>query len=374
MNEICMKCKKENNTKYKTCNDCREKDRNRKNKNPLIKNSSFEEKSISTLSLRESIIEESIIEEESNNITQLSNNLSICSNDEYTNNQKLLNSFKIKDEIKIDKTKTIDFIHPFSAKLFGSRGSGKTTFIINYLNQLIENNLNQFNEIFFITNSETQDLLNLLKCEVNFLKFNEIEEIRKYDQKTLFIFDDVMSDLKNNKIIQNYYTRGRHCNISIFSLEQHMNYSSNVERGNCDYFLLFKIHDYDALSNFHKKFCLDISFDGFLQMLYKCKLNNFPLIISNNFPFYKYRYNFNISLKELIIKDENDKSIIKIISDKIIKEKKIKEITKIKRKKESRKWYITLLLLLTCIPCIIGIDPFDKTIKYNKRKIIEYEE
>ena len=369
MNEICIKCKKENNTKYKACNDCREKDRNRKQK--LIKTSSFNY-SIESLSIEqdkslisEQLSEQSLISEKSL-IEQ-----SICSNEEYNNNQKLLNSFKIKDEIKIDKSKIIDFIHPFSAKLFGSRGSGKTTFIINYLNQLIENNLNQFNKIFFVTNSETQDLLKLLKCEINFLKFDEIKEIKTYDKKTLYIFDDVMSDLKNNKIIQNYYTRGRHCNISIFSLEQHMNYSNNVERGNCDYFLLFKINDFDALSNFHKKFCLDITFDGFLKMLNISKSNNLPLIISNNFPFYKYRYNFNIYLKEIINKDENNKSIISIESKKIIKEKKYKTI--IKKTKINRKWYNTLFLLLTCMPCILGIDAFEKTIKKESKKI-EYEE
>ena len=43
MNKICMKCKKENNTKYEACYYCI--DKNRQQKHPLIKTSYFDEKS-----------------------------------------------------------------------------------------------------------------------------------------------------------------------------------------------------------------------------------------------------------------------------------------------------------------------------------------
>lgn len=270
-------------------------------------------------------------------------NFSIMSKKDYINNKRSFKKFKIYNEIKSEKVDTIDFIHPFSAKLFGCRGSGKTTYIINYLNFLFENNLNTFDKIFFVTTSKYQALFKLLKVDINFIDFDEIEELKDSSQKILYIFDDCMLDLRNNKIVQDYYTRGRHFNISLFSLEQHLNYSNNVERGNCDYFLLFNINDFAGLNTFHRKFCIDSPFNIFVELLEKTKRKKLPLIISNNLLDYKYRTNFNIKVK--IKKDENDVfsyeeyDILKDIKPRII-------LPKIKKKNYIKIFFTKVLYFL----------------------------
>lgn len=247
-------------------------------------------------------------------------------------NQNVYNDFKIVDKIKSDET-NIEFIHPYTIKFLGNRGSGKTTYLINYLNFINENNINRFNDIYFISNSNSQSLLSLLKVDVNFINLSDLSniilnnnnEIKEFEKPTLMIFDDCMRNLRNNKNILDIYSRGRHCNMSIISLEQHTNYSNNVERNNTDYFLLFKINDHENIISFNKKYC-NLKDDVFINMINRCHKDDLPLIISMNSRDFKYRYNFNNKIDEnLIIKS--------IIKNKIKKTKQVKEYEYIKRSK-----------------------------------------
>ena len=121
-------------------------------------------------------------------------------------------------------------VHPYTAKFYGA---GKTTYIINYLNKLHEAQELVFDDIYFVTNSQSQALFKLLTVPIQFIGIEQLKTLTKtyldkFPNPTLFVFDDIQN-LKNDKEIQNIYTRGRHLNISLIFLEQAPQYS-NIER------------------------------------------------------------------------------------------------------------------------------------------------
>lgn len=259
------------------------------------------------------------LKNEQNNINIQVNNLNYNNIDQNIN----IKQFNPKNYIFNEKEE-INFNHPFSCKLFGSRGSGKTTWIINYLN--FSNKINNFDRIIWISTSNNQELFNYLEINVQFEDPNSENIKNIYNQiyleskekdsfkKNLIILDDVMKDLRNNKIIQDFYTKGRHLYTSIFSLEQHLNYSNNIERGNSDYFLLFRINDIEAINNFKRKYCSELSINEINSIMNYCWKHNLPLIISISSILFKYRLNFN----EKIFIEANQIKISKIEKDNIL--------------------------------------------------------
>ena len=324
--KICRKCRKQHNDEFKTCDSCRVKEKvYRDSKHKLAY--SVEDSGIESYN-SEVFVSSNIDVDEYNSLTEdFINKENI--NKITKPNELIFNGFYIKD--KITQEESLDFIHPFTCKLFGSRGSGKTTWLINYLNFIELNNLNNFVNIFFITNSSNQKLFELLKCNVTFITLKEFN-LKVYKDNTLVILDDMMLDVKDNPMIEQIYSRGRHCNISIFSLEQHSCYSNNVERVNTDYFLLFKFNDGINLDYFRKKFCSEVEDIVFKKINLYCLKSGLPLIISMNSKKYKLRLNFNSVIKY----DEENFSIKDIIE----KPKEIKNEVKIKKKKKNKLKYI----------------------------------
>jgi hypothetical protein len=103
-----------------------------------------------------------------------------------------------------------------------------------------------------------------------------------------------MADLRYSRYIENLYTRGRHQNISLISLEQDLFYSNHIERRNVDYFVLLKIRDMTSLTEFWKRFCIDLRQYSFLS-LYESVTDHFGYLIIDFISYYKYRCNsFNI--------------------------------------------------------------------------------
>jgi hypothetical protein len=193
----------------------------------------------------------------------------------------------------------LNFQHPFSCKLIGNRGSGKTTWIINFINQC--SHFYNFNSILWLSNTSNQTLLNFLQISVSYIEIFDISNLFNNNNSRLLICDDIMFDVKNNKHISKLYTTGRHFNISIFSLEQHTLYSNNIERGNTDYWLLFHCNDMTSLFGFANRYCNDIHFNIFKNRLIHCWNKGYPLIIFMNHSF-KYRLNFHlIFLNDCII-------------------------------------------------------------------------
>lgn len=213
----------------------------------------------------------------------------------FKNNAFVSRTFRVKDKIAT-QTITLDFDKNFSIKLLGARRSGKTTWIINYLNKIYDDDFN-FKEIYFFTEPSKQDLLfSLLRNKtVKFIPPENLSNyVKEYNHQVLFIFDDCMQEIKNDKVVETVYTKGRHMKISLFSLEQAMQYSNNTERANCDNILVFKQNDMKALDFFRQKFCLEIIETTLLnRMIEFCREYDLPLNISMNYPSFKYRSNFN---------------------------------------------------------------------------------
>ena len=88
---------------------------------------------------------------------------------------------------------TADFIHPFSCKVMGPRGSGKTSFTVSYIQQIA---CLTFSKIFIITASPDQPLYVPLRenNQVYFILLDELETVLKSNRGILVILDDMMKE------------------------------------------------------------------------------------------------------------------------------------------------------------------------------------
>ena len=204
-------------------------------------------------------------------------------------------NFKVKPPNVPINSRTRNFIHPFTCKVMGPRGSGKTSFTVSYIQQTA---CLTFQKIFLVTMSPDQPLYATLKenNQVFFISLDELDAVIKSNKDILIVLDDVMKEVRFSNTLETLYTRGRHQHISIISLEQDMFYSSHVERRNADYFILTRIRDTSCLQEFYKRYCRDVQQWRFIE-LYELSVQHALgyMIIDFVSPQYKYRINaFNI--------------------------------------------------------------------------------
>jgi len=196
-------------------------------------------------------------------------------------------------------------------KIYGSRGAGKSTWIVNYLNTFHD----CWNIILIVTPTLQQLLwTKLLATNITFIQPDIIKDIKEYfSDKTLLILDDCMVHLISNKvssnIISEIYTNGRHMNVSIISLEQSINSTKLTMRQNSDYFLLFKIIDNKLLKDFGIRFASVPNFKYFFEACQYCWKQDQPILISTKY-IHTLRLGFN---KAILWKDNNKIKIIEII-------------------------------------------------------------
>jgi hypothetical protein len=214
----------------------------------------------------------------------------------------------------IPSIKTPNFLHPFSCKIVGPRGSGKTSFTVSYIQQIA---CQTFSKIFIVTGSLDQPLYNSLKenSQIYFVTFKELEAVISSNRDILLVLDDVMQEVRYNSTIETVFTRGRHQRISIMSLEQDLSYSNYVERRNVDYYILTRMRDTSCLNEFYKRFCRDVQQWRFIS-LYELVLAH-PLgflIIDFVSQIFKYRvnslnmyYDINHCTMRYIFKDDERK-------------------------------------------------------------------
>ena len=190
----------------------------------------------------------------------------------------------------IEKDETISLSHPFSMKIYGSRGAGKSTWVVNYINAFHD----CWNIILIVTPTLQQLLwtkltvTNIIGSTLWFIQPDIIKDIKDYfKDKTLLILDDCMVHLMSNKISSNIiseiYTNGRHMNVSIISLEQSINSTKLTMRQNSDYFLLFKIIDNKLLKDFGLRFASIPNFKYFFEACQYCWKQDQPILISTKY-------------------------------------------------------------------------------------------
>ena len=121
------------------------------------------------------------------------------------------------------------FIHPFSCKIIGPRGSGKTSFTVSYIQKIASL---MFSKIFILTASQEQPLYDLLKNseQIIFITLDELDAVAKSQRDVLLVLDDMMQEVRYNHTLEAVFTRGRHKRISVMSLEQDLFYSSHIEQ------------------------------------------------------------------------------------------------------------------------------------------------
>ena len=187
--------------------------------------------------------------------------------------------------------KTPDFKHPFTCKVIGPRGSGKTSFTVSYIQQIA---CLTFAKIYIVTASPDQPLNTKLKekSQVYFIALDELDSVVKSNRDILIVLDDMMRETRFSHMLEVLYTGGRHQHISIISLEQDLFYSSHVERRNADYFILMRIRDFSCMQEFYKRYCRDVQQWRFIE-LYEMAVKPVLgyMIIDFVSPQFKYRIN-----------------------------------------------------------------------------------
>ena len=186
---------------------------------------------------------------------------------------------------------TSNFIHPFSCKIVGPRGSGKTSFAISYIEKIA---CLTFPKIFIVTTSHDQPLYDLLKDnkQVYFITLEELDSAVKSHKESLVVLDDVMQEARFNNTLQAVFTKGRHQRISIMSLEQDLFYSNPIERRNVDYYVLMRMRDTSSLIQFYKRFCIDVQQWRFID-IYEYSVEKPLGYLIVDFVSHKYKYRIN---------------------------------------------------------------------------------
>lgn len=139
----------------------------------------------------------------------------------------------------------MQFVHPFSAIVAGSSGTGKTVFTRNLLQD--------YRSVTTITKSplkvwwchgQTQQLHKVAIPGVDIVYFDEFVSEFGDDKPDIIVYDDLMSEISKNKGLTDIFTKKRHHeNVSVMFLIQNLFFQSSEMRTislNCMYFILMK--------------------------------------------------------------------------------------------------------------------------------------
>ena len=130
----------------------------------------------------------------------------------------------------IKRSKQMNDIYPrthiFTMKIIGSRGRGKTVFLISFLHSRVHEKIIGYEDIYIFcpTFNEQERWMNSPFQQRN---FNYLREDNVHNK--LLAFDDMQTDLKGNKLIENFFVRGRHSKIGIIQCEQFTQDTKHLE-------------------------------------------------------------------------------------------------------------------------------------------------
>ena len=168
---------------------------------------------------------------------------------------------------------------PFRMIICGSSGSGKT----NTFLQLIKIMKGTFNKIVICCKSKDEPLYQLLADKIpdDMLTFYEgidaIPPVSSFEngqkEQILICFDDLVLE-KNQKVIEEYYIRGRKTSGGISSVYISQDYFSipTKIRRNCSYIILKRLSSLDDLKRVLREYNLGINKDTMVE-IYKRATN-----------------------------------------------------------------------------------------------------
>lgn len=239
-------------------------------------------------------------------------------------------NLEIKDLTPNKKKKTNQYIKNYLAPIpsfqflvSGGTGRGKTMAIINLiLHHLKFDRLYIYSRHLYDKNDLYLPLIQTIqKAEKRIKKklkdedyrmlwysdqFQDIPSYEAYDDNymNLVLIDDFMLEPNQDKVIE-YFTSGRHRNISTFYLTQSYFSVKRKIRLNCNYLAFFEFASAREVRMISSELCSDKTYDE-LYEIFKTALDrkfSFLLIdLKTDDPCMKYRRNFN----ELLLCDEND--------------------------------------------------------------------
>jgi hypothetical protein len=136
--------------------------------------------------------------------------------------------------------------------LCGASGAGKTNALLNYIYLSSKPRRGTFRHIFLVFKTDeplyqhlieqTKDKITVIKDLANLPPVESFEDNPDYE--VLFIFDDVVNDVKNKKYlknVENYFAFGRKKGLTIFFLTQSYFQTQKFFRDNCNNILLLSI-------------------------------------------------------------------------------------------------------------------------------------
>ena len=132
-----------------------------------------------------------------------------------------LKKFRILPFANLTNGSLINFKVPFTVKVMGPRGSGKTSFTVSYISLNVQY---LFKHIYFITSTPDQNLLDCIRNLPNVSLFSVgLLDDALFKRYVLIVLDNLMQEVWNSKQIESIYSKGKHKKISFFSIEQDTN-------------------------------------------------------------------------------------------------------------------------------------------------------
>jgi hypothetical protein len=184
----------------------------------------------------------------------------------------------------------------FRSLVSGRSGTGKTNLLVS----LILTGQIKFEHLYMYVRDPTQSKYQLLLHWIQSLEdqyeaengtrkafatvVTNPEQIVPVDEVdngvlNLAIFDDMLME-KNQKLIEDYFIRGRHRNLNCFYLTQDYHLTSSTIRKQCEYFAIFGVSSKAELVQLAKDHSLEYDFHQFKDLLNKATnpKTNFMLI------------------------------------------------------------------------------------------------
>ena len=194
--------------------------------------------------------------------------------------EDIVSQAKSKSESKYRNPNKLAPQHPFRMSIVGESGSGKSNLVAN----MILKNILSFDKVIVVARNPDQEIYDLLKERFeavaeekdkplhDFFKIvSRVKDFPKIEDfsgkfQVLIIWDDWLLDNAANKIIDDYYVRSRHKNISNMYLAQSFYSVPKIVRKNSNYFILFRGLNHRDLSLLYQDLGFGIDKDLFIQI------------------------------------------------------------------------------------------------------------
>ena len=191
--------------------------------------------------------------------------------------------------------------HPYRILIIGSSGSGKTNALLNLIN-----NQPDIDKIYLYAKDpyekKYQSLINKRE-EVGldhfddhklFIEYsNDMQDVYKNiedynpgkERKKLIVFDDMIADMVNNKMLNSVVTelfiRGRKLNISIVFITQSYFKVPKDVRLNSTHFFIMKILNKRELQQIALNHSSDIDFKDFMKIYKECTKEPYSFLVND---------------------------------------------------------------------------------------------